>query len=303
MREEFAIKIKNILNVILISLIGCLGIIFSILYVETFSTGIFFEYANIIIPLSISLISTLTVLTIYFFRKKTELVYKILYLTVIIISLTSIFLFLLKKWGILDKVDSIEDFRAYVATFKNVVLIFIILQFSQVVFLPIPSFITVGAGVLLFGPFWGAIYSLIGIILGSIVAYFIGRVFGVKVASWLVGKNNLNKGLKVIEGKDKIILTFMFLFPFFPDDILCFVAGISSIKPTFFIIMIFATRIISIFVSTYSMNNSLIPYDTWWGIILWILFTIFTVFMTVFIYKKGDKIERFFKKNKNKEKL
>ena len=295
-------KIKNSLNIILITLIGCLGVVFSVLYVETFNNGFFYDYSKLIIAVLISLISSLTVFTIYFFRRKTELVYKILYLTVILVSLASFALYFLKTCGILEKVDSVEDFRAYVSTFKNAVFIFILLQFSQVVFLPIPAFITVGAGVLLFGPFWGAVYSYIGIVIGSIVAYFIGRIFGVKVASWLVGKDNLKKGLKTIKGKDKIILTFMFLFPLFPDDILCFVAGITTIKPLFFIVMILITRFISIFVSTYSMNNSIIPYTTWWGILLWICFIAITVFLAIYIYKNGEKIEKFFnRKNKRRK--
>ena len=118
------------------------------------------------------------------------------------------------------------------------------------VFLPIPAFITAGAGVLLFGPFLGAVYSYIGITLGSFVAYFIGKIFGVKVANWLVGENNLKKGLNTIKGKDKVVLTFMFLFPFFPDDVLCFVAGITTIKPLFFIVMILITRLVSIFATS-----------------------------------------------------
>ncbi len=298
-------KIKNTLNVIVICLLGSLGVVFSVLYVETFNYGFFYKFNNLIVALLIGLISSLTVFTIYYFRKKTELVYKILYVSIFLVFFVSISLFLLKKWGILDRIDTIDDFRAYVSTFKNVVFIFIILQFAQVVFLPIPSFITVGAGVLLFGPLQGAIYSYIGIVLGSIVAYFIGKIFGAKVASWIIGKSNLEKGLKTIKGKDKIILTFMFLFPLFPDDILCFVAGITTIKPLFFIVMILITRFISIFVSTYSMNNSIIPYTTWWGILLWILFITLTLFLTVLIYKKGDKLENLFKKNKkwNKTKI
>jgi uncharacterized membrane protein YdjX (TVP38/TMEM64 family) len=295
-------KIKNTLNIILITLVGCLGVIFSVLYVETFNIGFFYDYSKLIIAVLISLISSLTVFTIYFFRRKTDLVYKILYLTVILVSLTSFALYFLKTCGILEKVDSVEDFREYVSTFKNAVFIFILLQFSQVVFLPIPAFITVGAGVLLFGPFWGAVYSYIGIVIGSIVAFFIGRIFGVKVASWLVGRDNLEKGLKTIKGKDKIILTFMFLFPLFPDDILCFVAGITTIKPLFFIVMILITRLISIFVSTYSMNNSIIPYTTWWGIILWICFIAITVLLAIYIYKNGEKIEKFFKRKNKRHK-
>ena len=154
---------------------------------------------------------------------------------------------------------------------------------------------------MLFGPFWGGVYSAIGIIVGSLVAYFIGRIFGYKVAKWLVGKENLDKGLKLIKGKDKVILTFMFLFPFFPDDILCFVAGITTINPSFFIIMIFITRIISIFSSTYSMNNNFIPYNTWWGILIWALLFAIVILLSFFIIKHGDKINKFFKRNKKNE--
>jgi uncharacterized membrane protein YdjX (TVP38/TMEM64 family) len=216
-------------------------------------------------------------------------------LSVILIALTTFLLYLLKKTGVLERFDSVEEVRDYVSSFGNTgAILFVVLQFLQVVILPIPSFITVGAGVLLFGAFKGALLSVFGIVLGSIFGFAIGRLFGSKVVSWIIGKKNLNKGLSMIKGKDKIILTFMFLFPFFPDDVLCFVAGISSMSTAFFIVMIVLVRTITIFVSSYSMNNSVIPYNTWWGILLWALFFVFTIAVTVILYKKGDKVEKFF---------
>ena len=114
---------------------------------------------------------------------------------------------------------------------------------------------------------------------------------------------DLKKAMNAVKGKDKVILTFMFLFPFFPDDILCFVAGITTMSKTFFIVMIILTRIISVFASSYSMNNSIIPYDTWWGILVWILFFAFAFAVMVVLYKKGDKIEsKFFTKKKKSSK-
>ena len=209
----------------------------------------------------------------------------------------------LKITGFLDRIDSVEDFRQYISSFGNLaVIIFVVLQFMQVVVLPIPAFITVGAGVLLFGPLRGGFLSCIGIISGSIVAYYIGRIFGYKVVKWLVGEQSLNKGLKMVAGKDKLILTLAFLFPFFPDDMLCFVAGITTISPLFFIVMIFVTRIISVFASSFSMNNNIIPYDTWWGILLWILFFVLTIFIFYIVWKKGDVIEKkIFGKKENEE--
>lgn len=289
--------IKNILSIIAVSLIGCVGIVFSVLYIETFSSEFILVYKDILVSVSVGLITIFTMLTLFFTYSNHKFLNKLFLVIITLISLCVVSLYILNVSGFLDKVDSIEDFREYVASFGSyATVIFIIIQLLQVVVLPIPGFITVGAGVLLFGALKGAIFSCIGIITGSLIAFFIGRIFGYKVAKWLVGKDCLDKGLKTIKGKDKIILTFMFLFPFFPDDILCFVAGITTISPLFFVIMIFITRIISIFASSYSMNNSIIPYDTWWGILLWILFFTATILFTIFIYKYGEKIERIFKK-------
>ena len=164
--------------------------------------------------------------------------------------------------------------------------------------MPIPSFVTVGAGVLLFGPLKGAIFSAIGIILGSIVGFTIGRIFGYKVAKWLVGEDSLNKALNLIKGKDKVVLTFIMLFPFFPDDVICFVAGITSISPTFFIVMIFITRTITVFVSSYSFSGSIIPYNTWWGILIWLIIFAVTIVLSVIIYKNSDKIDKLLSRKK-----
>lgn len=294
--------IKQLLTSIILALIGCTSVVFTVLYLNTFESGFCYLYSTVITAVSVSIISILTVLSITFLRYKKEIVYKILSLFVVLIFLSIISLYLLKSTGLLNKFDSVEKFRLYIHSFGNgAVFLFILIQFLQVVVLPIPAFITVGAGVLLFGPFWGALYSSIGIITGSLVAFFIGRVFGFKVAKWLVGEDNLKKGLETIKGKDKLILTFMFLFPFFPDDILCFVAGITTMSKSFFLVMIVATRIISIFASSYSMNNSIIPYNTWWGILIWILFFAFAFITMLILYKKGDAIENAIFRKKKKD--
>jgi uncharacterized membrane protein YdjX (TVP38/TMEM64 family) len=294
--------IKQLLTSIILALIGCTSVVFTVLYLNTFESGFCYLYSTVITAISVSIISILTVLSITFLRYKKEIVYKILSLFVVLIFLFIISLYLLKSTGLLDKFDSVEKFRLYIHSFGNgAVFLFILIQFLQVVVLPIPAFITVGAGVLLFGPFWGALYSSIGIITGSLVAFFIGRIFGFKVAKWLVGEDNLKKGLETIKGKDKLILTFMFLFPFFPDDILCFVAGITTMSKSFFLLMIVVTRIISIFASSYSMNNSIIPYNTWWGILIWILFFTFAFITMLILYKKGDAIENAIFRKKKKD--
>lgn len=303
MQNNKKFSIKNDFKVFFIFLLGLFNVLFVCLFLDTTNITFLVSYGIIFKSVLFIAFIFLTVLTVYFYLTNKPIVYKSLLVTLICTFFVFLFLFLLNKLGFSEKFSSINEFREYVSSFNNLsVVVFIIVQFLQVAILPIPSFITVGAGVLLFGPLKASFYSLIGIILGSISAYFIGKLFGFKVAKWLVGEKELKTWLKKVEGKDKIFLTFMFLFPFFPDDILCFVAGISSIKPLYFIIMTLITRSISVFSSCFSINNNLIPYNTWWGIVIWAILIAFFIIITVYVFKNGDKINNFILKLKNHRK-
>ena len=173
-------------------------------------------------------------------------------------------------------------------------IVFIAVQFLQVVILPIPSTVTVVAGSALFGPLLGSVYSLIGILLGSFTAFAVGRFAGYRVVAWLVGKETLDKWLDKIKGKDKIFLSAMFVLPVFPDDVLCFVAGLSSMSFGLFAVVIVLSRILAIFTTSYSV--SLIPFDTWWGLLIWGLIAAAVVIVFFLLYKKSDAILEFIHK-------
>ncbi len=167
------------------------------------------------------------------------------------------------------------------------VFLFILLQFLQVIVLPIPSTVTVAAGALVFGPLWGSIFSLIGIVLGSLVAFWIGRYAGFRVVAWLVGKDTLEKWLKKIKGKDKLLLSAMFLLPVFPDDVLCFVAGLSSMSVWLFLGVILISRVLAIFTTSYSIT--LIPFKGW-GLAVWAAIFVLVAALFVVLYTKSDDI-------------
>ncbi len=291
--------IKHILLSIILTLLGSCIIVFSSLTLDAFNIKVIQDNYQLFMGLIVALTSLAIILALCFFGLKQEFIYKLSILTIAIIFIGVILIYLLKKFGVLDNFSTVEDFRIYISEQGSfAVFVFIAIQLLQVVVLPIPSFVTVGAGVLLFGPFKSAVFSLIGIILGSFIAFFIGKKIGFKAVRWLVGEKALNKGLALIKGKDKAILTFMFLFPLFPDDLLCFVSGITGMTTRFFISMITIVRIITVFVSCYTLNNSIIPYDTWWGILVWAI--IFIAFMLVYflITKKLSKKPQKQEKNK-----
>lgn len=293
--------LKTIFSVIAIVLLSAITVLFSVLYVNTFSGGFFYENKNVLIASVTVLVAVITVISLAFSIRDNKLIFKLSVIALALISAALLLLYILKITGISDKIDSIEDLRNYVASFGYLaVVIYVLLNFLQVVAIPIPGFIAIGTGVALFGPLKTAIFAFIGITAGSLVAFFIGRHLGYKVVVWLIGKETLDKWLNSVKNKDKIVLTFMFLFPFFPDDVLCFVAGLSTMSSGYFIIMIIICRLISIFLSAYSMNGNIIPFTTWWGLVLWALVIGATIIITILLYKNGDKVEQYFKNRRKK---
>ncbi len=303
MKKDKIEILKTVLSCSVIVVLGAAAIVFGLLYMNLTNISFLERHKSLVETLFIIIIGLVTIISVVCQLSDKKFIYRLTFLTLILMTAALAVLYVMQITGLWDKIDSVEDLRNYVSGFGGyAVFIFIAIQFLQVVVLPIPGFITVSVGVLLFGAFRGSVYSVIGIVSASIVAFFIGRVFGYKVAGWLVGKENLDKGLELVKGKDKVILTFMFLFPFFPDDVLCFVAGLSSMSVSYYIVMITITRIINIVVSAYSVNGSIIPYNTWWGILLWIAVFILVAALCYVIYKHGDKIENFFKSKFSKRK-
>ncbi|MDE6667538.1 MAG: VTT domain-containing protein [Clostridia bacterium] len=96
-----------------------------------------------------------------------------------------------------------------------------------------------------------------------------------------------------MKGKDYLILSIMFLLPLFPDDVLCFVAGLSSMSWPFFAIMIIVTRLIGVFSTAYSFE--LIPFNTWWGLLIWALLLALIVLSFYLVLKHYEKIDKFIK--------
>ena len=199
--------------------------------------------------------------------------------------------YLLQKTGFFLVLRDEELFKEYLQKAGVwMPLLYVLLQFLQVVVLPIPSIVSTIAGIALFGAFKTLIYSFIGIVLGSLLAFWIGRKLGNKAVSWMVGKNTLKKWQKKLKGKDNLFLSLMFLLPLFPDDILCFLAGLSTMSWGYFTGIIILSRILALSATCFSVD--FIPFNTWWGIILWCVFAVFLTLAIVCIYKNMDKIQR-----------
>ena len=214
--------------------------------------------------------------------------------TIIVLSITGIITLiiyaLLENFGLLSHFSSLDSIRTFILSagvWSYVVFFF--LQFFQVTFLPVPSMLTTLAGALIFGPVGAFLVSAAGIILGSIVAFFIGRKFGVKLINWIAGPHDAAK-FRGRMSRCKYLFCLMLLFPFSPDDLLCLIAGTTTMSFRFFIVSVAVFRTISICLLCFFGSGAIIPF-TAWSIPIWAVLVIAMGVLFVLSIKYPQKIE------------
>ena len=115
----------------------------------------------------------------------------------------------LREWGVLAPV------------------IFIGLQALQVIIAPIPGELTGILGGYLFGEWVGLLYSTIGLTLGSVAAFAVGRWLGAHYVQKLVSPDIWRKMGFIVEAEGAILCFVIFLIPGLPKDMTCYLFGLS----------------------------------------------------------------------------
>lgn len=154
------------------------------------------------------------------------------------ILITGIFIIYGLKNGMFESQQSLEAFIGKAGIFGP--LIFIFIQAIQVVIPILPGFVTCIAGAVVFGPLEGFIYSYTGMCLGSMMAFYISRKYGTAFVKKLVKPQTYDKYILWLEkGKKFDILFLLAIFlPAAPDDVLCFIAGLTRMTWKKFTIII-----------------------------------------------------------------
>lgn len=162
-----------------------------------------------------------------------------------------------------DVFDSRESLVQYVDSFgTQAILVFIVIQILQVVLPFLPAALTCVAGVIIFGPVWGIFYNYIGICLGSFIAFLISKRYGQPLVEKMLSKRIFEKYSKMLnDGKvfDRIFAIGIFG-PIAPDDALCYLAGLTTMSKTKFLLIILLGKPIPI--TLYSLG--------WTTIINWL---------------------------------
>ena len=187
-----------------------------------------------------------------------------------------------------------EGLQAFIAS-KGVIapIIFILISFLQVTFIPLPGALTIVAGCYVFGMWRSFLYSYIGMMLGSMLAFWLGRVIGRRFISWLVGgQEKTDEWLLKFKDRENVLLFFMFLLPGFPDDTLCSVAGILPITWGGFIVMQIITRATSIGTTVLFLSGRIIPYHGW-GLVVLGVGALIGLIAFIFCFRKAAELNAF----------
>lgn len=229
-----------------------------------------------------------------------------LFLTItILFSVLIVGYFVIKCTGAWEKINSIEKLKAIVESGGVLsFVVFVILQILQTTILQIPAIFVTIAGTLVFGTWTTFFLSFVAVMIGSIIMFWIGRKAGKKFLNWLVGKEEAEVWIKRMS-QGKYLFFLMMLFPMFPDDILCVVAGMTNMSFSYFFWTNMIARSLGIACTVFFGSGTIIPFHGWglivWGVIILVVATLF--YLSVKYQNKIDEIvKQIFKKKKEKKK-
>lgn len=145
-------------------------------------------------------------------------------------------------WGLLQQAWALLSDRqrteAFVTSFGNwAPVVFIGLQVLQVIFAPVPGEATGFIGGYLFGTGLGFAYSTIGLSIGSLANFAIGRLLGKRFVRRLIPPCRLAQMDRFVGHQGVFVLFILFVFPGFPKDYLCLFLGLSTLPLSVFLLI------------------------------------------------------------------
>jgi uncharacterized membrane protein YdjX (TVP38/TMEM64 family) len=108
-------------------------------------------------------------------------------------------------------------------------VVFIAIQATQVVVAPIPGQVVGAAAGYLFGTWKGTLYSMIGVTIGSTIAFWLSRRYGRAYVERMIHDDRLEEFDAIDDNYVRLTLFFFFLVPGLPDDALCFAGGLTKV--------------------------------------------------------------------------
>jgi uncharacterized membrane protein YdjX (TVP38/TMEM64 family) len=173
-------------------------------------------------------------------------------------------------------------------------LVFIVIQIFQVLVAgAVPAEISGVIGGYLYGPVVGAIYSTIGLSIGSWLAFILSRVFGLPLVRRLVNPSIMQKYDHFIEMRGPLVCFILFLIPGFPKAALCYIIGLSQMNVWIFIAISTVGRLFGTILLSLTGDSV----RTMRFAVLFVILGLVAIFY-LFVYFYRDKLQEMTRKHK-----
>ncbi len=167
-------------------------------------------------------------------------------------------------------------------------LAILLLEMIQALLAPIPGQAIEAVSGYLYGPWWGTLYPMIGMAIGSFITFSLARRFGRPLAIRLIGKQSMAR-LDDLERRGGAPFFFLiWLLPFAPDDLACVAAGLTTMRTRQFMVLMLIGRLPGVFVSVWVGANVARIEPIWWAV----LFIGLAIAGLVF-WRWGEQIQEF----------
>ncbi len=174
-------------------------------------------------------------------------------------------------------------------------LVTISLHILQVITAPIPGTAIDAVNGLLFGPWLGTLYSMTGLMIGSILAMVLTRKFGRPLVERFVDISSVERIDELIEKSGSLVIFLIFLLPFLPDDTVCFLAGLTPIPLLELFLLALVGRTPGVFVANFlgSQSQSIV---LWQWIVMGVVFLIIAGLILKYRVRIREEILSFLEK-------
>jgi len=145
------------------------------------------------------------------------------------------------------------------------------LHVLQVLTAPIPGTAIDAVNGLLFGPWLGTLYSMIGLMIGSVLVMILTRRFGRPIVERFVDPLTIERIDQLVQRRGSLVIFLIFLLPFLPDDAVCFLAGLTPIPLLELILLALAGRFPGVLVANL-LGSRVESFELWQWITVGVLF-------------------------------
>lgn len=157
----------------------------------------------------------------------------------------------------LELLSSTEKLRTFLLEYGNLgIMVFLGIQAAHILIPVIPGEVVQIGGGYVYGTILGSVLLYIGMLAGTIVVFYLSRIFGYPLVKIFVSKKKIRQFEKLSRSKKtEIILFILFFMPGVPKDTLLYATGLMPVKPRRIIIMSTIARMPGVIGSAYIGAN------------------------------------------------